>query len=472
MYLIFAIIFYRKRRYNELNVTKNKMNSQSLFNLSWPLFIELALHMGMGVTATLMLSHYSDSAAAGVGVANQLLGIFILVFNVTSIAAMILIGQRLGANELSGARKLARSAVGLNFWFGIIVAFLVVVFGEALLKLFDIQGNVLEYGLIFVRICGASLFLESLSLALSAILRSHGFTKESMFVSILMNIVSVIGYAISIFGLFGLPISGVVGVSWTIIVARAFAVFVLLYLVYKRIALTFNVNDFIKVNKQHIREMMYIGIPSAGENLSYQFSQLVITAIVASLGDASLAARVYISNISMICYLFTLAIAEGTQLLVARYIGGKQYERALKRGIKTLKIAVMASSVAALVMAIIGSPILKLFTDNYEIIAIGLPILWAVVFTEPGRAMNIVLMSSLKSAGDVRFPVIIGIISMWGIAVTLSYALGITFGLGLLGIWLAQGIDEWFRGIFACRRWLSKPWEKVRVKSTAKGHIG
>jgi len=454
-----------------LNVTSNKMQEQSLFNISWPLFIELALHMGMGVIATLMLSHYSDNAASGVGVANQLLGIFILVFNVTSIAAMILIGQRLGANQLSQARQFARSAVGLNVWFGVIVAILVLVFGEPLLRLFDIQGEVLNYGLIFIRICGASLFLESLSLALSAVLRSHGFTKESMIVSIMMNVISVIGYAMSIFGLFGLPITGVVGVSWTIVIARAFAVVVLLYIVYRRIALTFKVQDIIKVNKQDVREMLYIGIPSAGENLSYQFSQLVITAIVASLGDASLAARVYITNISMLCYLFTVAIAEGTQLLVARYIGGKQYDRALKRGIKTLRIAMVASLTAAVAMAMIGSPILELFTDDYQIIAIGLPILWAVVFTEPGRAMNIVLMSSLKSAGDVRFPVIIGMVSMWGIAVTLSYTLGITFGLGLLGVWLAQGMDEWFRGIFACKRWLSRPWERVRVKNTAKGHI-
>lgn len=454
-----------------MNVTSNKMQEQTLFNISWPLFIELALHMGMGVIATLMLSHYSDNAASGVGVANQLLGIFILVFNVTSIAAMILIGQRLGANQLSQARQFARSAVGLNVWFGVIVAILVLVFGEPLLRLFDIQGEVLNYGLIFIRICGASLFLESLSLALSAVLRSHGFTKESMIVSIMMNVISVIGYAMSIFGLFGLPITGVVGVSWTIVIARAFAVLVLLYIVYRRIALTFKVQDIIKVNKQDVREMLYIGIPSAGENLSYQFSQLVITAIVASLGDASLAARVYISNISMLCYLFTVAIAEGTQLLVARYIGGKQYDRALKRGIKTLRIAMVASLTAAVAMAMIGSPILELFTDDYQIIAIGLPILWAVVFTEPGRAMNIVLMSSLKSAGDVRFPVIIGMVSMWGIAVTLSYTLGITFGLGLLGVWLAQGMDEWFRGIFACKRWLSKPWERVRVKNTAKGHI-
>lgn len=77
--------------------------------------------------------------------------------------------------------------------------------------------------------------------------------------------------------------------------------------------------------------------------------------------------------------------------------------------------------------------------------------------------MNIVLMGSLKSAGDVRFPVIIGVISMWGVAVLFSYFLGIVFGLGLLGVWIAQGLDEWVRGIFAYKRWLSKPWTRKEV---------
>ncbi|WP_312473307.1 MATE family efflux transporter [Neobacillus sp.] len=446
----------------------NTYQEQSLFSISWPLFIELALHMGMGIIATFMLSHYSDAAAAGVGVANQLLNIFILVFTVTSIGATVLISQSLGAGQLKKGRQLSRSVFGLNVWFGIAVSVIVFLFGEQLLRLFDIQGKVFEYGLTFVRICGISLFFESISLALSAVLRSHGYTKESMVVTVVMDMISVGGNIIAISGIFGLPITGVVGVSWAIVIARAFAVCALIYLVYNRLSLKLTVKDIFKAKKEDIKRLLSIGIPSAGENLSYQLSQLVITSFVVSMGTASLAARVYILNINMVCFLFTLAIAQGTQLLVARYIGGRQFHRALKRGIRTLKIAMIASSLTSLVIALIGSPILETFTKDPSIITIGLPVLWAIVFVEPGRAMNIVLMSSLKSAGDVRFPVIIGMISMWGIAVALSYLLGVHYGFGLLGIWLAQGADEWLRGCFALRRWLMKPWEhsrKVQIRA-------
>jgi putative MATE family efflux protein len=445
----------------------NNYQEQTLFRITWPLFIELALHMGMGIIATLMLSHYSDNAAAGVGVANQLLNIFILVFNVTSIGATVLISQNLGAGQLKKARQLSRSVFVLNFWFGVTVAIVILIFGEHLLRLFDIHGKVFDYGLTFIRICGISLFFESISLAMSAVLRSHGYTKESMVVTIIMDLISVGGNVIATSGMLGLPITGVTGVSWAIVAARAFAVCALLYFVYSRLSLKFVIKDIFKAKKEDISGLLSIGVPSAGENLSYQLSQLVITGFVVTLGSASLAARVYILNINMLCFLFTLAIAQGTQLLVARYIGGKQYDKALVRGLRTLKFAMAASSLASLVIALGGPAVLELFTENPAIIAVGLPVLWTIVFVEPGRAMNIVLMNSLKSAGDVRFPVIIGIISMWGIAVSLSYLLGIHYGMGLLGIWLAQGVDEWLRGIFAYRRWLSKPWERL-VKNSGE----
>ncbi|WP_251550971.1 MATE family efflux transporter [Neobacillus muris] len=439
---------------------KNTYQEQSLFSISWPLFIELALHMGVGIIATFMLGHYSDAAAAGVGVANQLLNLFILVFNVTSIGATVLVSQHLGAGQFKKARDLSRSVFGLNFWFGIIVAIILFVFGEQLLQLFSIEGKVLDYGLIFVKICGLSLFFESLSLALSSVLRSYGYTKESMFVTLAMDLISVTGNVIALSGIFGLPVTGVAGVSWSIMAARAFAVIALLYYVHNRLALSLTLKDIWKAKKADIKGLMEIGIPSAGENLSYQLSQLIITSFVVSLGTASLAARVYVLNINMLCFLITLAIAQGTQLLIARYIGAKQFDRAFRRGLRTLKIALAASMIASLIIALVGSPLLETFTSDPSIIAVGLPVLWAIIFVEPGRATNIVLMGSLKSAGDVRFPVIIGIISMWGVAVSLSYLLGVHLGLGLLGVWLAQGADEWLRGCFALRRWLMKPWER------------
>lgn len=418
--------------------------------------------MAMGIIATLMLGRYSDAAASGVGVANQLLSLFILIFNVTSIGATILIGQNLGAKQYQRAEQIAHSVFFMNFWFGVIVSAVVVLFGEYFLGLFHLHGMILQDGLLFIRICGASLFLESLSLAMSAILRSHGFTKDAMIITVIMDGISVLGNVIATNGPFGLPITGVSGVSWAMVIARMFAIVALSLVIWKRLNVKFSFKDCYRASRKNIHDLLSIGVPSAGEMLSYQLSQLIITAFVVMIGTGALAARIYILNITMLCFLFTVAIAQGTELLIARYIGGGQSEQAYKRGIKTVIIAMASSTLVSIIIALSGVVILGLFTKTSAIIAIGLPVLWINLFSEPGRAINIVLMGSLKSAGDVRFPVVIGVVSMWLIAVGLSYLLGVHFGFGLIGIWLAQGADEWFRGLFALKRWQSRPWEHLQ----------
>ncbi|MCM3739485.1 MATE family efflux transporter [Oceanobacillus luteolus] len=446
-----------------MSVKTNKYQEQSLFSITWPLFIEISLHMSVGIIATLILSGYSDNAVAGVGVANQIMNIFILIFNVTAIGATILIGQNLGADNIKVARNYARSAFGLNFWIGIAMTIVVILFGGIFLNFYGLSGEVYDFAHTFLVVTGLSLCIESVALALSAMLRSYGYTRETMFVTIVMNIISIIGFFIAIYGFAGIPVTGVVGVSVAIIVARIFLVFALLFFVYKRLAIKFNLKDILKIDKTNTKNLMGIGIPSAGEQLSYQFSQVVITSFVAIIGDAALAARVYILNISMFCFMFSIAISQGTQILVARYVGAQLYDKTLKRGLKTLRIAFLVSLVISLVIALTGESLLGMFTEDPLIIAVAVPVLWAIVFIEPGRAFNMVLMGSLKSVGDVRFPVVIGIISMWGIAVVFSYLFGIHLGLGLLGVWLAQGMDEWFRGIFAYRRWKSQPWLRKKL---------
>ncbi len=80
---------------------------------------------------------------------------------------------------------------------------------------------------------------------------------------------------------------------------------------------------------------------------------------------------------------------------------------------------------------------------------------------EPGRAANLVVINSLRAAGDVQFPVILGIISMWGISVPLAYILGVNVGWGLIGVWVAMISDEWFRGLGMIWRWKQGKWRNM-----------
>ena len=95
--------------------------------------------------------------------------------------------------------------------------------------------------------------------------------------------------------------------------------------------------------------------------------------------------------------------------------------------------------------------------------ALGRQILLVEFFLEIGRAVNIVMVRSLTAAGDVWFPVIVGICSQWLVAVLGSWALGMAAGLGLVGIWMAMAADECLRAVLFLFRFRHGDWRKKRL---------
>lgn len=101
---------------------------------------------------------------------------------------------------------------------------------------------------------------------------------------------------------------------------------------------------------------------------------------------------------------------------------------------------------------------MSLFTTDVAILEISLKVFPIMVILEVGRVFNIVIINSLHAAGDIQFPMFMGIIFIFIVAVPFSYILGIKLGWGLVGIWIANAADEWCRGIAMYFRWKSKKW--------------
>ncbi|WP_264736856.1 MATE family efflux transporter [Cytobacillus firmus] len=448
-------------------MTKNQ-KKLTLFALTWPIFIEILLHMLMGNADTLMLSQYSDESVAAVGVSNQILSLVIVMFGFVATGTSILIAQNLGAKNNKTAAEISIVSLGANLVFGIILSILLFASGKPLLRMMDLPEELLNQANAYLVIVGGFSFVQALIMTIGAIIRSYGFTRDVMYITIGMNILNVIGNYLFIFGPFGFPVLGVEGVAISTVVSRliGFAAAVAVLLRRTEKALPFRL--LFRFPKEHIKNLLRIGIPSAGEHLSYNGSQMVITIFIAALGTEALTAKVYAQNIMMFIFLFSVAISQGTQILIGHMVGGKDYEAAYKRCMKSLRLAIMISFGTAVLFSFFSEELMGIFTSNPDIIKVGSVLILLTIFLEPGRSFNLVVINSLRAAGDVKFPVYIGILSMWGVSVTLSYVLGIHFGLGLAGIWIAFIADEWLRGLLMLWRWRSRVWvNKSFVSSKA-----
>ncbi len=441
----------------------------TLFALVWPILIELFLRMLFGTVDTFMLSGYSDNAVAGVGAANQFVSILILLFQVVSGGSGIIIAQYLGAKDNEKASDVAKVSILFNLVFGLLISLILFVFAGKILKFMNFDSNIYEYSRQFLTIIGSFSFIQAVSLTISTILRSHGHVKQPMFVNMGANVLNIIGNYIFIYGAFGMPILGVRGVAISTTVSQFIGLIAIFIILKKKVGLSFSIIEVLRMPKNAIKEILRdvfkIGGPAAGETLSYNISQIVITAIISTMGAYALTTRFYVFNLMLYIMLFGLAIGQATQILVGHQIGAGKNDEAYKTCTRNLKIAVMVSLSIALVFAVFGKQFLGIFTEDGNVIKIGGILFLITVILEPGRSFNVIVGSCLKAAGDAKFIMYLGFISMWSVAVFMSYFLGVVLNFGLIGVWIAFAADEWIRGIVMLKRWRSRAWEKMTFVS-------
>lgn len=432
----------------------------SLFSLTWPIFFEMLLFTLMGIVDTLMLSKLADDAVAGVGTANQFIHVTILIMEVIGNGASIVVAQYLGSRRLAEVPKITAVAILMNLLFGLVLSFMFIFSAHTMMQAMNLHGDVLLYAKQYLAIIGGGIFLQALINATAAIVRVHSFTKQAMYVSLGMNVVHIVLNYMLIFGKFGAPALGVEGAAWSSVISRGFALVVFFWLLYRVLDVKIVWRDYIALPFDYIRKIFKIGIPAALEQVLYQSCQIILMYFVTFVGAEALAARQYAYNISMFTYLFAMAIGAGTAIIVGRYVGAGRKQAAYEQVWRSVKWAMAFTLIMVAVVMTFREPLMRIFTSNEQVIAIGASVLVLSIVLETGRTINITIINTLRAAGDATFPLILGVFSMLFMSVPLGYVLVFHFDMGLPGIWLAIAADEWCRAIVVMFRWKSRKWER------------
>lgn len=428
-----------------------------LVRLTGPIFIEMVLIILLGTVDTVMLSQCSDNTVAAVGVVVQLLNMVFLAFEATTAGTSVLCSQYLGARQTDNVSRTIGVSLLFNAMMGVVVSSGLFFGAERILRLMDLRPELMADGVIYMRIVGGFAFFQAISLTLSAILRSAGMAYYPMQVTFLINILNIAGNYALIFGHFGFPALGVEGAAISTSFNRGVAMCLLIFILFRK-KLTFPPSFLWPFPFRVLGKMLSVGLPSGGEQLSYSLSQVVITYFVNMLGNEALAARTYAMNIVTFSYVFAMSVGQGGGICIGHLIGKGHKNAALLLGRYCIRITLMISLTVSLFAALLGHTVMGLLSDNAAVIGLTALILWIDVPLELGRAVNILCVNFLRSTGDAMYPFIIGLIFMWGVATVGGYALGILFGFGLAGMWVAFTCDEGIRAVCFWFRWQSRKW--------------
>lgn len=443
-------------------MNKKSRGALPMLKLTFPIAMEQFFRILVSSVDTMMLSSYSNDAVAAVGLVSQYVFFLNLVFSVIGTGCSIVLAQYLGAKKSEEElNHIAQASSVMVFIVSILLTSLVIFGTGPLLNCYTLDDTVRKFAWqYFVIFGGICCIFNAFSLLQGAILRSYGYTNEAMIVSIVANIINVLGNAFSLYGWFGLPVIGVPGVAGASGLSMLVSCIMFHIFIRRRKDVAFKFRGIRKVPVTSYKIILSVGIPTAGESLSYNISQIVIMAMISTLGTFAMSAQVY--TMTIVRFVFAVAVATGsaTQIKTGYLVGAKENDAAYKKVFKYQLVATICSMVMIVIVNLFKVPIIKIFTDIPEVTALVSTLLIYSAYIEFGRALNLVYVGALKGAGDVRFPVIYGILSNWGIMVLGSYILGIKCGLGLVGFWLGIGTDETTRGIVMLFRWKSRRWEK------------
>lgn len=438
--------------------------TRRVFYLSLPIFAELLLQLLVGNVDQLMIAPFGTAAVAAIGNGNQVMNVVIIVLETVSSATTILLTQHLGAGqEGEPCNEIATVGVAVSAAFGAAMGLVLLCAPEMVFSLLRTPEEAFAGACLYTRIVGGTVLVQGLYIELCAVLRSFTLLKEVVAVSVVMNLLNVAGNAVLINGWLGLPRLGVTGAAISTCLSKTVGLALVVWMLGKKCRVRFSLRYLRPFPATACKRLLGLAMPSGVESLSYNFSQILILRFINLMGTTVIATKVYGSMLANVAYVYAIAVAQATQILIGYLLGAQKLEEVRRRVWSTVCIAILVSEGLTLVLYLLCDPIYDIFTADPAIHALGRQILLVEFGLEVGRSVNIVMTRALTTAGDVWYPVGVGIFSMWVVAVGGGYLLGHGLQWGLVGIWIAMALDECLRGGLFVLRFQRGTWKKKRL---------
>ena len=433
--------------------------NRQLLTLLWPLIIEQMLEILVGMADTVMVSSVGEAAISGVSLVDMINQLIITLFGALATGGAVVTSQHLGAKRPEDAAKSAGQLVGLSAILGVGVAAFCLITRTAQLRLFfgTITDEVMQACLTYFTITALSFPFLALYNAGAAIFRSTGNSAVSMKVSVIVNGINFCGNALCVFVLK----MGVAGVAVPTLISRAVGACIILALAARQdYQLRITPQSVTRFEGRTVKSILYIGIPSAFENSLFEAGRIVVVSMISTFGTVQIAANAVANNLDGVGCIPGKAIGLAMITVVGRCIGAGDNEQAVYYTKKLLGWAYLVMGVLNGLILIFVRPLVGIYELSGE--TMELSIILACIHA--GFAMllwplSFVLPNALRAANDVKFTMIVSILSMAVWRLGFSYLLCVRMGWGAVGVWIAMVIDWLCRVTCFVTRFRSGVWK-------------
>ena len=439
--------------------------TRSFLGLTLPLALTSQVENLVGFAEILMVRSLGPEAISAVGVSRTI--VFVLGITMVAVATgtMTMVAQAVGAGRLEEASRTAKQSITLVTCLSSAIGLFGILTTGAALDSLSVPEGVSVHGAPYLRIFFASLPLMALQRTLDTCLHAAGDTRTPFYISCIASVFQLAAAYAFIYGRWGLPEMGVAGAAVGGVVYGVvgnllrFAV-----LLSGRFAFTLLPGTSYIPERDRARRILKIGIPSALQGLFRNGSNVVYVKLVAMTANPTVALAAYTigSQIERTMRRTSLAFGTATTSVVGRGLGAGDPDLAESRGWTALVLSVGALVAMGGVIIFAAEAIVRLFTLEPEVVAVGIAFLYAIAASEPFQTLGITSQGSLRAAGDTISPLIYTIVAQWLIRLPCAYLLAFIFHWDIIGIWVALFVFSVLQGVLTARKFAQGKW-KTRV---------
>lgn len=444
-------------------VPQSRVLDKGIWGMSRPMFIDQAVTYTIPLTDMYFLSRVSDSAAAAVGAIAPLVFVANAFLIVSAFAGASIASQRIGANDYQRGNATIAAYALFVVALSLIAALTLNHGGPWVASAMSLSAEVEHHARTYLSIIGWMVALWGCRVIYQTVLNIYGEPQWNTYSNLVLFITNLLGSYVAVYGFMAIPPTGVAGVAASSAIAAGCSLLFVVLVVHCKLGIRIPLREGGKQFFTLIAPVIVIAAPSILEPMSFQAYMIALNWIAAEVGDLALKVKVYAYNTFLFCLMVSVAIGMATEAIIAQRVGRQEFHLAKKQLTQSLRISLIGTGALALCWLVFNQPILKIFSDDPEVIAIGV---WAFLLSflaEPWRTVNITIGSALRCTGDAAFTSISSIGIIWLVSVPLAYVLAIPLGFGLYGILVAAIADELIRAFIKRWRWKQGKWMHTGV---------
>lgn len=438
-------------------------SNQQLRRLIGPLLVEQLLVMLVGMMDTVMVSSAGEAAVSGVSIVNEVNYLVITVLSALAAGGAVIVSQYLGNNDKANSDKSASQLIMIAFLISTALMVICLIFCRQILMLLygSVSSDVMEAAVTYFWITTLSFPFLGLYNCGSAMYRSMNATKVTMVVSIIMNTVNIIGNYIGVY-IFHM---GAAGVAWPTFLSRVIAALILCTLAFNQgNAVSIEWKNILAWNSDILKRILKIAVPNSIENGLFQFGRVVVTIFIATYGTSQIAANGVANSFSTLAIIASAAVQLAIVTVVGQCVGANDYKQAQYYMKKMIKIAYISGLVNCLLVLAVMPIGMKMYTLTPETEKIVTEIMyWNCLATALLHPLSFVLPNGLRAAGDAKYTMIVGVVSMFVVRISMAYLLGSVLQLFVLGTYFAMFLDWCARIACFTLRYHSGKWMNYRA---------